>query len=490
MPLLTEQIAVILSALFFLALVFHLAAWRPTIVLALGFVLISLVWRTMATAFVDVAGPVYASQLQRDVGPGMATPLHVLAYVILLVPFAWFFRQSSMRERVTKRAKGDQDRHYVTFADVIAVVSLLVIVALYVEMFLGGVIPLLVGMERFEYTGLHAGPLHQFFIEFGNFVAFAWGLLSAVCIIRSGRGEFRFLALLLLLLVYMLLAGNRFSIFYSYCTFFLIPYAGVLAVRGENSERAFGWLLGAFSARERRVLSLAAIFIGCLVVVGLTNSLINVRGYKGDEVLGTFLERTFVQPSELSWVSYERVFLLGNWRSAYAFNSLFISPIDGSRNTTPQYLMLETIGEPRTSEHILRGFQFAGGFPEIFFELFGPIYAWLFLLAAGVVTAGLTAIMIRAVVEEHLATAFMAFYVLFGPYVMYIGGMLNFLLPWTYWAKMIALAVAMILERGLSRIGVRLVPWTLWRRRVREGGSLVSHLKAAKQRYLQTKGKR
>ncbi len=56
------------------------------------------------------------------------------------------------------------------------------------------------------------------------------------------------------------------------------------------------------------------------------------------------------------------------------FHSLFEDPIEPDRNTSIQYLMLATIGEPRTYDHLSHGFQFAGGFPEIFFELFGPYW--------------------------------------------------------------------------------------------------------------------
>ena len=101
-------------------------------------------------------------------------------------------------------------------------------------------------------------------------------------------------------------------------------------------------------------------------------------------------------------------------------------PLDAGRNTTPQYLMLQSIGEPRTYEHILEGLQFAGGFPEIYFELFGPFYAWPFIFGAGYIAAGLTALIVKGVIQGRYASTFLAFYVLFGFYVMYIGGMLNF----------------------------------------------------------------
>ena len=147
-----------------------------------------------------------------------------------------------------------------------------------------------------------------------------------------------------------------------------------------------------------------------------------------------------MQPSELGWISYERVFTFGQWQPDRVYDFLFQAPLDASRNTTPQFLMLETIGEPRTYEHISGGSQFAGGFPEIFFELFGPLYAWPFIFGVGYIAAGLTAVIVKGVIQGRYASAFLSLYVLFGFYVMYIGGMLNFIVTPVYWIKIAALA--------------------------------------------------
>ena len=145
------------------------------------------------------------------------------------------------------------------------------------------------------------------------------------------------------------------------------------------------------------------------------------------------------------------------------FRFLFEEPLAADRNTSIQYLMFATIGEPRTSGHILRGFQFAGGFPEIFFELFGPYFAWPFLLATGGIAAGLSALTVKGIVRGRYASAFLSLYVLYGFYVLYIGGMLNFVMPLTYWVKIAALIGALALEWRLALVKRQLVPWALFR---------------------------
>jgi hypothetical protein len=123
--------------------------------------------------------------------------------------------------------------------------------------------------------------------------------------------------------------------------------------------------------------------------------------------------------------------------------------------------MFATIGEPGTSDAILHKFQLAGGFPEIFFELFGPYLAWPFLLGAGCIAAALTAYVVKGTLLGNYASAFLALYVLYGFYVMYIGGMLNFVMPWTYWIKITAFAAVLFAERHLADKGLSLLPWNL-----------------------------
>ena len=77
--------------------------------------------------------------------------------------------------------------------------------------------------------------------------------------------------------------------------------------------------------------------------------------------------------------------------------------------------------------------------------------------------AGLTAVIVKGVIQGRYASAFLSLYVLFGFYVMYIGGMLNFIVTPVYWIKVAALVAALLMEARLARAGLPLVPWALFR---------------------------
>lgn len=465
MTTLPEQIAVTVSGAALFLCILSIAAYRPVILISFFFILFTLTWRTAATMFIDLAGPVLSSQTFRYVGPGLATPLHVVAYFLTLAPFFLLLRPAAVQDWVDTADRSRAAPGMVTLSGVTIVLSLLFLGHLYFDLIRLGPIPLFAHIERFVYTAQHAGAAHRWLILYGNFVAFWWGVMFAAERLRNRRTDIRYLGILGLLMLYMFLTGNRFSAFYSFGSFFVIPLAGAIAaeVGNHRSVVPFTWIGKTFQRRD--IVAIGAIVVLAAVVssVGIYNNLANVRQFQRDEIASQFWERLLVQPSELGWISYERVFSLGQWQPDRAYDFLFQAPLDASRNTTPQFLMLETIGEPRTYEHISGGFQFAGGFPEIFFELFGPLYAWPFILGAGYIAAVLTAVVVKGVIQGRYASAFLALYVLFGFYVMYIGGMLNFILPPMYWIKVAALAAALLLEARLARVALPLVPWALFR---------------------------
>jgi hypothetical protein len=460
------QIFVLLSGVALLLCVLHLAAYKPVIFLAFLFILFTLVWRTAASMYVDLAGPVLSTQTYAYVGPGFMTPLHILAYFLTLLPFYYLLRRRLIDGWLVDADLRAAPPGMLTLSDLTIIVSLLFLGFLFLDLIRHGPIPLFAAMERFVYTEKYSGAAHRWLIEYGNFVCFWCGVMFAVERLLNGRFDIRYLAFIGLLMLYMLLTGNRFSAFYSYGSFFVLPLSAVVAVEAgsSGSPRPFFWISRAFKRQHLIVIGIVFVLLAIFITVGIYNNLAHVRGYEGSEIASQFLERALVQPVELGWLSYERVFMFGQWQPDRTFDFLFQMPLDAGKNTSPQYLMLQSIGEPRTYEHISKGFQFAGGFPEIFFELFGPIYAWPFIFGAGCIAAGLTALIVKGVIQGRFASTFLSLYVLYGFYVMYIGGMLNFVTTPTYWLKISALVAALALEEwGLKRKGVSLVPWSLFR---------------------------
>lgn len=458
----SERIAVLLFGMSFLFFVYYLLSRRPVIFLSFFFIIFTLAWRMLATMFIDLAGPVYSSQLIRDIGPGTATVIHSLAYVITLLPFLFYFRSEAIEEWCSDAQRSGAMRGERTLSDITFLLSLIFLSFLFFDLVRRGSIPLFNRIERFDYVG---GSAHRWMNRYGNFVAFWWGLMFTAEFIRQRRIDWRMLGLLGASAVYALLTGNRFSAFYSQSSFFVTPWAAIIALKYKRSDGSlFFWINRRFASRASRLATAGflAVAVGT-ISLAIYNNLANVRGFVGRDIWRQAFDRTFIQPSEIGWTSFERVYESNQTEPSVAFHFLFEHPIEPDRNSSIQYLMLATIGEPRTYDHLSRGFQFAGGFPEVFFELFGPYWAWPFLLGAGCIAAALTAYVIRGTLRGNYASTFLSLYVLYGFYVMYIGGMLNFAIAGTYWIKITALTVALMIEASLARIGLALVPWVIFR---------------------------
>src|SRR5579859_2904197 len=223
MTSLSTQIAVILSGGAFLFCVLWIAAYRPVFFLAFLFILFTLVWRTASTMYIDLAGPVLSTQTYHYIGPGFVTPLHVLAYFLTVLPFFMLLRPDAIERWQGEADRSPSQRGMLTLSDATFGVSLLFLFYLFFDLIHRGTIPLFAHMERFVYTAQYAGAAHRWLIHYGNFVAFWWGVMFAAERLHNQRIDIRCLGLLGILVLYMLLTGNRFSAFYSFGSFFLAP---------------------------------------------------------------------------------------------------------------------------------------------------------------------------------------------------------------------------------------------------------------------------
>ncbi len=445
-----------------LAWLWRFVRTRPILAVAFFFIFFQIVLRTSASIFLDAFGPVYAVELDDEVGGTGATLGWALAVVITVLTVAAFLSPRTI-SRGLKPAAGPALDEAITVGDVGFWLAALLVFALYADMIAGGVIPLLEGLERWEYTEQYAGPVHRWFFEFGIIVVFVLGMLSVYPRAIGGRTDLRFVALLGVIFVYCVLAGHRFSIFYAFGAYFLLPRA-VLSMPGIPASvevsAASLWIRRVAASRLARFSGTAVAI--ALVAFALINSLLNVRGFAPALALFSFAQRVLVQPQQMWFVTCERVLTNGQYDPGAAFAFLFDDPIDPERNTTVQYLMALALGERRATEIIAQGMQYAGGFPEIFFELAGPYLGWLLVFLLAVFVGSLLRGLLRAIFEGRLLSAFAILYVLFAFFITYIGGMLNNLVAATFWIKVAFMFVVLALERGSDGRPQPVLPWVLW----------------------------
>lgn len=427
-----------------------MALYRRAAIMAAVFLLFSLATRTLSLTYVDLAGPLYSEQLDLMVGGGASMPLFACSVLIPILVLSYVFRPASM-ERIavlTQRQDVGRDRA----ASFVLVFLGLFIAALYGDMITRGPIPLFADIDRLEYNAQMAGPLHGLVFDFGFLLAGLLGMMLVRPRVAGRDFDFAFLGFYLAMVTYFALTGNRFSAFYSFTSFFLLPLAAVPALsscgRLPPAPHRSAW--------KRLLCSPVAVWstliVGLIGIAGLVlNSVIYVRAY--DDPFALLAQRILVQPVELWWATWHDMRVGIRTDSQLVWEALFGEPIDPTRNTSIQMLMLKFLGWERTAQLLEMGQQYAGGYPEVLFDLFGPWLALPVALLFSVPTALLLRLVVVSTCEARILTALMSLYVYFGFSLLYIGGMLNFLTTWTFWVKITVLAVVYWFEKS-RRIGL------------------------------------
>ncbi|HZQ74402.1 MAG TPA: DUF6418 domain-containing protein [Burkholderiales bacterium] len=431
---------------FFLVVLGWIVKTRTYVLFALLWVVVQMVSRLASSLYIDAAGPLFSDQLLHYIGPGHASVLLALDYSIYLVVFAIVLYPRP--ELHPPAVPGSALLSNLVFRLTLAFVALL-----YADMLRIGPIPFFAGIERYVYTSAYAGPFHKLLFRFGDVLALYLGCFFVLPCREGRRADLRFLYLLLAIFVYAFLAGNRFSAFFKFGTLFAIPWA-LIAPPDLKSTIAF--------ARRFLPLLLSLTLIAAVMVgYAILHSYFSVRFEDNEDPLVSLQRRVLVQQAEVWWLTYQRVIEAGQWNFARVVNLLFVDPIHPATNTSIQYLMYAALGSDAIGI-LEKGQQFAGGFPEIFHELFGGF--------GGVVAVGAYAAMAALVVRELLAALAKGrfFGVLFAGLVLYAfaitswGGMLNYLLGWTFWAKLAGLLLSCALEpddwvtRGIQGLWTRI----------------------------------
>jgi len=433
----------ILTVALGLAMVVLLFRRNRLAIVAGFFVLFTLTYRMVDVLFLDLFGPTHSIELSRYVGGNSAAPMFVLACMAFLIPLGIVFRPAAM-----KRKLGGQLPNLPYFRAVrrwAFPVLAAFIAIVYLDMLRLGTVPLLVGMDRIEYNP-QAGALHLPLYELSFLLSMVLGLLTVLPRLQGGRFDLSFALLFLALLAYWMLTGNRFSVFFTDISYFALPYATVMGMERYGKlpkvARRDAWS-ALFSSRV--VVPIITLFSAVTLTGLVINSYYDVRGYSDPYYQIT--QRVFVQPVQLwdaTWSEVDFDEGLAVHRDVADF--LFVNPIQAGSNTSIQYLMAKELGYFRTARLLRIGQQYAGGYPEILFELFSPWLAIPILFLFGTITALLLRMSTIALSRGRLFTAIMAVYVYFGFTLIYAGGMLNFLIAATFAVKIVILVMASFLE--------------------------------------------
>jgi hypothetical protein len=361
----TDLILGVSMAAVYVALVYRLWRRSPMLVGILLLVIFTATWRMLSALFLDFGGSKYSWELHADITAtgGWFAGASLLVYVIGYLAYGSAFSASRLEQwRATQAAH----RGHVTRINGISIVLVIggllavAVVALYGELFLMGIgrLPILSGMPRWQYAREVAGPVFRLFGTVLSPLSWAVGfaVYSAASAgdLRTARG---LSGLFVLILVYLVLIGNKFTTpFYQVC-FFLMP-ASVLLL-GEGGRLAI-------SFRRLRTVLAAATPVVLLLTAATYKVFMVDRGYTPQYLLAFLRQRVLIAPSQLSAGAFERVVLLGDWSPLEAVRLAVLDPVMPG-NPSVGFLMFRELGPVVRSLEV----GFTDAFPGIVFELFG-----------------------------------------------------------------------------------------------------------------------
>lgn len=376
-----------------------------------------------------------------------------------------------------------------------------VILLLYAELFSIGVYPFVECIERYEYMRLEGAILQRAIVKYGFLFSLTMGLLTFFPAIHGDKLRLRFLWLLVPLFTYFLITGHRFSIFFNTFVFFFAPF-GILIFRKFSSGLIKTDVANNLKLSRGTLSSFSAVLILCALIplIGIANSYLNVRAdstqcsFKVSKVvsnLATYIEteislnenlvqeetllsesnsvsleqirsageavlqRIVLQPVEIYLATWER---LNTQPERYTFQTLLrLKELRDSdiKNSGITLLMERSLTEERISYLKSIDVQFAGGYPEILIEIGGVKFLFLLVIPFALLSAVLGRIFILSVIRGNLFSAIMAMYVLYGVFVFFISGFIEFALSITYIAKVAILAFSLKFESQLyKRFGI------------------------------------
>lgn len=420
---------------------------RPYLGFVFLFYFVAFSWRITNTFAIDVFGPIYADELSRNIGPGLSTLPLSLSQGLVILAILVSFRPARLR------ALCDASRNSVlaklpagpfTVSDLAFVAIVPFVAALYIELIVRGHIPLFEIMEPLTYRQFHAGPLHLLLVKWGAMLAFQLGVFFSAPALHARPFDRRFAYLLLALFVYLLLIGQRFSPYYLNGAFFLIPVGVILLHRHftlaseTESERQRRRLIGWFIK--------GGLVIAVLVTCAVAYSFTVVRSFQGDELIFKVTQRIFIQQGEMWWTTYERIFLQGGWNFWRAADAIFVHPFDPTRNSTMQYLMEMALPTDRAHDLLSQGSAYTGGWPEVLFELGGPVGGFVLAALSAFAFSEFMYLVSRCVVQRRYATLFFLTPIVYSLAVYLVSGMVNSFIQVTFLVKVLAALLVYLLE--------------------------------------------
>ncbi|MEQ6121660.1 DUF6418 domain-containing protein [Reichenbachiella sp. MALMAid0571] len=317
----------------------------------------------------------------------------------------------------------------------------ILILVMYGSFFFTGV-PLLSGMDRASYWNMISGvPIINFVL--GNYllISFLVGLKYAY-MKKLGKDVRWSIFQLISIILFFILAGNKFSALFSIITNFLVSPT----------------FLGVFDTISfKRLLKIGFAIIGFFLITILIQS--NTYGLSSEaygeyKIFSYLFQRVFVLQGEIWWKTFQDVIMEGNFNGSHfqeELNAILFNNLEPY--TGLKYLMVEAANGDFIYEILEGNYLYTGAFPAIIIATFSKILVFPVLFALG----RFLAILLLTFKELHYKRSFLRIYLIYVLYStclsMILGGTFgNFFMMTNLLRVLMLMGIALLIYDGYKKI--------------------------------------
>lgn len=443
------MIGFISASLFFLS-IWTLYRHSRMLFWAVFSIIFSMIWRLVSTLHIDSSDGIYAVELVKVIGGSSYSLQLVVIYILFVLALLLLFRPSRLTDlsnRLASSFPGDVMINGIRLTTIATIILGIFVVILYIEL-LSGPVPFFAGIDKIVYKSKYGGPALKVMYKYRDFISlFAGTLFFYELWDQRKKTNYTIAILFGAILIYLFLAGNKFSaMFFSTCMF-IIPVS-LLAIE-RNTK--YGVQQASFRTRPShrwRLFILIALF-AAMFYTAIYNYYFRTKSWDPDYVAHHITHRMFVQQGQIWWTTAERIFGLDLWAPGEAFYHVFLKPLySEGGNPSIRYLMYKDIGS-KAFIQFKAGSTYSGAYPAVLFELFGIPGAYAASFLFSLIMAGLLFLFLRAVVLSHYSSVFFTAFV-FKPFLtLQLTGNFDFFTNWHFWVKVSLMAAALLMDNKI-----------------------------------------
>ncbi len=447
-----------IASLLTLVGIIWLCVKRPTMALILNSLLFIFLTKLLSAIYVGDDQAYFSSESELEI---LSSPLALNIYGLSLALTFFVIFKAINFQKINCSYK-DLNLEIYQWAGKFFFISLFIFIGfLFYDLFNIGLIPAFDCIERYDYLRNYANASHKFLIKYLPMISFSIGLYY---VHLKSLKKFNLIHLfpILLFFVYLLLTSNRFSAFFQVLSFSVIPIS-IYYFHNKINPRII--------IRKSIIKILFTSFL-VFIFLGLLNSYVlqrdqnskcyissqnnqqmpnSIKNFKIDKeifnrVKEKIVYRSLIQPLDLYLLTFHRIVAIKDWKPEQAFSIVFDIDKVFEGNRSIRYLMNINLDKERSLFLEKIHNQFGGGYPEILIELFGIWGMWPAIILFAYITGMLIRKLIYTIRDQHFFSSFLTFYIFYAFFNFYVGGMINFLIAWTFWIKVFALFLALKIE--------------------------------------------